>query len=239
MNFTRTSWTDEDYNALVLHLQSQSDEKYKNFSKKLIPGTDNILGIRLPHLKILAKQIVKGNMEEFLNVCKSDWHEEILLEGIVIGLSKVSIDNALMIIEGFVPKIKNWAVCDSFCSALNITVLNKQKMFEFLKTYIYSDKEFYIRFLIVMLLEYFIEDEYIDSVFEIFDNIKHDGYYVKMAVAWAISICFVKFETKTNKYLDECTLDDFTYNKALQKIIESNRVDDYKKQTIRHKKRRI
>lgn len=239
MDFTRLSWTQEDYNNLVLHLKSLSEESYKSFSEKLIPNTDNILGVRLPLLKTLAKQIAKGNINEFLDVCKGHTHEEILLEGFAIGLSKVSIDKVLNFIKDFVPKIKNWAVCDSFCSCLKIAALNKPKIFDFLKTYFYSDKEFYIRFGVVMLMDYFIEEEYIDSIFEIFDFINHDGYYVKMAVAWAVSICFVKLEDKTNKYLETCNLDDFTYNKALQKIIESNRVDKNKKDIIRQKKRKI
>ena len=70
------------------------------------------------------------------------------------------------------------------------------------------------------------------------DRIKHDGYYVKMAVAWAISVCFVKYPEKTMAYLKDNTLDDFTYNKALQKIVESFRVNKETKNIIRSMKRK-
>ena len=40
----------------------------------------------------------------------------------------------------------------------------------------------------------------------------------KMAIAWAVSICYIKFLDLTSDYLKHNTLDDFTYNKALQKL---------------------
>ena len=43
---------------------------------------------------------------------------------------------------------------------------------------------------------------------------------------------------KTLPYLRNNSLDDFTYNKALQKIIESNRIDNDTKALIRSMKRR-
>ena len=58
-----------------------------------------------------------------------------------------------------------------------------------------------------------------------------------MAVAWALSVCFVKFPEITMQYLKQNTLDDFTYNKTLQKIIESYRVDTETKKLIKQMKR--
>jgi 3-methyladenine DNA glycosylase AlkD len=79
-------------------------------------------------------------------------------------------------------------------------------------------------------------EDYIDRVLELLDKSKHDGYYVKMAAAWAISICYVKFPEKATAFLKNNTLDDFTYNKALQKIIESLQVDKETKDIIRSMK---
>lgn len=58
-----------------------------------------------------------------------------------------------------------------------------------------------------------------------------------MAVAWAISIAYIKFPKETMELLKHNELDDFTYNKALQKIIESYRVSDEEKEKIRKMKR--
>ena len=59
--------------------------------------------------------------------------------------------------------------------------------------------------------------DYIQNVLQWMNRIDHEGYYVKMAVAWALSVCYVKFPKETMLLLKENRLDDFTYNKALQK----------------------
>ena len=140
-------------------------------------------------------------------------------------------------IESFVPKIDDWAICDSFCNTLKFVNKNKEIMWEFIQSYLKSYNEFEIRFAVVIILNYYITEDYIDLVLKTLDNIKHDGYYVKMAVAWAISMCFIKFEEKTMAYLKDNSLDDFTYNKSLQKICESLRIDKNTKELIKSMKR--
>ncbi|MEG1436795.1 MAG: DNA alkylation repair protein, partial [Oscillospiraceae bacterium] len=88
-----------------------------------------------------------------------------------------------------------------------------------------SDKELELRFAVVLLMDNYITDEYIDMVLDVLAKVKHDGYYVKMAVAWAISVCFVKYKDKTFELLKSGKLDDDTYKKTFRKIVESNRVD--------------
>ena len=89
-----------------------------------------------------------------------------------------------------------------------------------------------------MLMDYYLTTEYIDQVLEIYDGIHHEGYYVKMGVAWAISMAYVKFPQKTMKLLQNNHLDNFTYNKALQKMIESYQIDKETKQILKEMKRR-
>lgn len=102
----------------------------------------------------------------------------------------------------------------------------------------HAQGEYEIRFGVVMSMQLFIDDEHIEQLLEEYDAIRHDGYYVKMAVAWALSVCFVKFPEITMRYLKQNNaLDDFTYNKTLQKIIESYRVDAETKKLIKQMKR--
>ena len=89
-----------------------------------------------------------------------------------------------------------------------------------------------------MLLDYYINDEYIDKVLEILGNIKSDKYYIQMANAWAISVAIVKYYQKTILFLKNCNLDNFTYNKAIQKAIESYRITDKEKEYLRKIKRK-
>ena len=183
-------------------LLKKSEKDYKNFSASLIPNINNVLGVRLPTLRKIAKEIYKNNeWEEFVNQQKFEYMEEIMLQGMVIGLIKKQPEEILKYVLNFVPKIDNWAVCDSFCNSLKFTNKNKELVWAFLQPYFKSDKEYEIRFGYVMLLSYFIDEFYIDKVLKLIDDFKDEKYYSKMSVAWALSICYIKFPEKTHKYL--------------------------------------
>lgn len=214
-----------------------SEEKYKAFSQSLIPGINNIIGVRLPNLRKLAKEISKTDWRTYLNHCKSDYFEEVMLSGMVIGCVKADIMEILDYVTKFVPKINNWSVCDSFCVGLKITKVYKEEFKNFLVYYLESDKEYEIRFGLVMLLNYYVQDENLEEIFNTTDRICNNSYYVKMAVAWLIATCFCNFQEKTMKYLLNNRLDDFTYNKALQKIVESLKVSMETKEIIKSMKR--
>ena len=89
-----------------------------------------------------------------------------------------------------------------------------------------------------MILFHYVADAHIDSLLKYADSFNHDAYYARMAMAWMISLCFIKFSQKTMEYLKHSALDNWTYNKALQKTIESFRVDKDTKDILRKMKRR-
>lgn len=205
-------------------LSEHKDEKYRDFQYKLIPNAKNIIGVRVPILRKIAKEIVKGDWKNFLEKRNKETYEEIMLEGYVIGYGKMSIDEALKYLENFIPKIDNWAICDSSINTFKFTLKNKEKVYEFIRPYLVSEKEFEVRFAVIMLLTFYIDDQYIDEILEIMGKISNRAYYVQMAVAWTISVCYVKFPFKTEEFLVKNLLDDFTHNKSIQKIKESFRV---------------
>ena len=214
-----------------------ADEKYKDFHSRLCPGTTNIVGVRTPVLRNYAKELNrKYSLNELLKEIDDTLYEEIMLQGMLIGLNK-NIEEVLKYTKTFIPKIDNWAICDVFCAGLKITKKYKKKMWNFIQKYLNSDKEFEIRFGIVIILDYYIDEEYLENDFKIFQKIKNDNYYVKMAIAWAISICLIKYYDKTIKYLKKAKLDDWTYNKSLQKAIESYRISDEQKEYLRKMKK--
>ena len=218
-------------------LFNMQDKKYKEFHSSLSPNVDNIIGIRVPVLRNYAKEVIKKYNQEEIKI-GDKYYEELLLQGMIIGLqNKESIENIIVKVNKFVPKINSWGVCDTFCAGLKITKKYQKEMFRVIEKYLKSNKEYELRFAIVMLLDYYINDEYIDTVLKILNTIKLDKYYVQMANAWAISICLVKYYEKTVEFLENCNLDNFTYNKAIQKAIESYRITDKQKEDLRKKKR--
>ena len=210
-------------------LKKLSEEKYREFASGLLPGVSNMLGVRLPVLRSVAREIAKDDWRFF---------EEIMLQGFIIGLAKTDVEEKLQLIRDFVPKIGNWSVCDSFCASLKFINRNKERVWDFLQQYFSSDREFELRFAIVTGIYYYTDDDHMDGFLRSLARIRHDGYYVKMAVAWALSVCFVKRPGKAMEYLKNSELDDFTYNKALQKIIESRMVDNETRAMIRGMKRK-
>jgi len=219
-------------------LESIADEKYRVFSSKLIPNIDNVLGVRLPELRKIAKRLAKYNYQEYLAATELIYFEEIMLQGIIIGYLNVRWEDKVKHIIGFIPKIDNWSVCDSFCTGLKFDEKNKNEVWKFLQSYLKSKKAYEIRFAVVMLLFHFVDERYAKHAFTAFNRIKHDDYYVKMAVAWAVSIYFRDLPEISLPYLKNNNLDDWTHNKAIQKISESLAIDDETKNAIRKKKRK-
>ena len=223
------------------HLFELADEKYKEFHSGLCPNTDNILGVRVPILRDYAKQLVKENdIQYLLENIDDEYYEEIMLQGMIIGQAKEKdFEKIKKWIQDFIPKIDNWAVCDVFCAGLKFTKKYEKEMWQLIQEYLKSNKEFYLRFAIVMILDFYIKEEYLEKDLKIFNNIKSDKYYVQMAIAWAISICLIKYYDKTIEFLrsGNCRLDDFTYNKSLQKARESYRISKEQKEELQAMKR--
>ena len=215
-----------------------ADPKYRSFSSGLIPGADNIIGVRIPDLRDLAKRIAAGDWKGYLKEAADDSFEEIMLQGLVIGYAKADPGEITAALTYFIPKIDNWSVCDSVVMGLKTVKKHQETFWKFIQPYLDSEKEFFVRFGVVMLLSYYVDEKYIQAVLKRLDTITHDGYYVKMAVAWAVSVCYVKFPAITHAYLENCSLDDGTYNKSIQKICESYRADEEAKTILRGMKRR-
>lgn len=227
-------------NEIKQELIQMSDSKYKSFHSNLCPGINNILGIRVPVLREYAKKLIKKySFEELINNIDDEYYEEIMLQGMLIGLnSKENFNVIKKYIEDYIPKIDNWAICDTFCAGLKIVNQNKENMWGFIKQYLDSDKEFYLRFAIVIILDYYIEEKYLEEIFRIFNNIQSEYYYVKMAIAWAISISLIKYYDKTINYLkNNSKIDKWTYNKSLQKAIESYRITKSQKELLKNMKK--
>lgn len=219
------------------------DIDYKEFNQKLCPDTNReMLGIRVPILRMFAKKILKDvsyNWEEFVKNKNVKYFEEVLLQGVIIAYSKLEFKEKLEYIKQYIPRIDSWAISDSFVPTLKIKEKDLDEYWEFILPYTKSKKEFDVRFAIISMLDYFINDNYVDVVINELDKINHDGYYVKMGVAWTIAEIGIKYNEKAMEYLNgENNLDKFTFNKSLQKMIESFRITASQKDYLRKMKRK-
>ena len=227
-------YTKSDYNSLLQKLESIADERHQKFHSSLVPNVNNMLGISIPKLRAVAKELIKecDDIESYFSLVGDRYYEELTLNGIVIGNVKCDWNKKLEYIQEFVPKIYDWAVCDTFCSGIKPPKAELADFRQFIESYLNSDKEFEIRFAVVILLQKYITDEYINSTLTALENIKNDKYYVKMAVAWALSVCYVNFPEFTTELFSKYTLDKWVQNKAIQKCRESLRVSKEQKDEL-------
>lgn len=227
-------------NTIKNKLISLEDKKYKEFHSKLCPGVNNIIGIRVPILRNYAKELIQTyKVEKLLKDIDNEYYEEIMLKALLIGLDKNNdIEQTFKYIKDFIPLIYNWAICDTFCAGLKITKKHKKEMRNFILKFKNSEKTYEIRFTIVMILDYYIEETLLEDNFKIFSQIKKEDYYVEMALAWAISVCLIKYYDQTLILLNKYKFNDFVYNKALQKACESFRISSDKKTLLKSMKRK-
>ena len=232
-----TTWTKETYQEYINYLISLKEEKYKEFNQKLITSKYEILGIRLPIIRKIAKQISKTNYKDFLKYTKSKYYEEVMIEGLVISTIK---DELIFdkYFNKYINKIDNWCICDSFCNSLDIVTKKTSKYFNICKELSLSKEEFISRVGLIIILNYFIKKEYLTDIFNILDSIKSDKYYVNMAQAWVICELYIYYPQSTEKYLKKNKLNKFTHNKSISKIRESYRISKETKEYLNTLKRK-
>lgn len=222
-------------------LFERADKSYKEFNDKLLPDTGATIGVRVPVVRAFAKEIAKGDYERYLKETTEAadlYQEERMIQGMVIGYAKLPFEKRLRLLDSWVPKINSWGVCDCGTSTLKFLKEQPEEAFAYICRYLESSREYELRFAVVALMEYFITEESIDRILELYGIIRHEGYYVKMGIAWAVSVCYVKFPEKTLAFLKNNILEVWTHNKAIQKIRESRRVSAQEKEMLNLLKRK-
>ena len=225
-------------NEIRLRLFELAEPDYKIFASRLIPGCTNMIGVRLPNIKKLARRLAKGEWREYFAQCRHEYFEETMLCALTIGCLREDAKTVIGEIRRFVPKINNWSLCDSFCCSLKIARREPEKFWALASEYLKSKEIYEVRFGVVMLINHFIDEEHIDEILIMLDGVKNEDYYVKMSLAWALSMCFVQFPEKTLVYLRQNTLADDTFNLTLRKICESKQVSEEQRRLMKTMKRK-
>lgn len=204
-------------------LFKNQDEKYGDFHSKLIPNIerDKVIGVRLPNIRKIAKAAAKENA--FVDTF---YYEEKMIKGMVIEYNKnLSIEQRLSLLDEFVPLIDNWGICDCCAATFKFTLENLDEVLNYILKY-KNGSEYEVRFMCVMMLDYYLKDEYIDDVLNILLSIKRDEYYINMAIAWTLATAYVDYKDKMDGIIKGKKLQPWVHNKTIQKICESFRVSD-------------
>lgn len=237
-SFCIESWDQDAYARLLRFLQDSADEKYRLFHAKLVLDIGSFYGVRTPALRKLSAEIAKGDAKGFLALCQKNSYEERMLYGFVTGLYNWENEQeALARVLAFIPFIDNWAVCDMCTASMRQLKKYPENGFALAKECFAQTQTYTVRFGAVAMLDYYLTPSYIDEMLALLCSRQHEAYYVKMAVAWALAEAFAKEKDKTLAALGSVQ-DDFIYNKALQKCIESFRVSPEDKLLLKSMKRK-
>ena len=236
------------------------DQRYRNGHLRVINALSDakILGVHIPELKKLAKDLSKSSdAADLLASFEQEFHkgslcfEEKIVWGLLINALNASEEQKYAYLKAFVPAMDNWAVCDTICCNIK-WIKDKNALWEFLQPYFDSDKEFDVRFAVVMSMIFFLDAKSFPKVAARLDSLdfsrihsdfmspkeaKHAEqvrgvakgerpYYVRMAVAWLLASGLAKIQEMTRVYVNSCKLPEDVIRLYKRKARESFKTRD-------------
>lgn len=214
-------------------LFTMQDLKYKKFSAKIIPNISEeaIIGVRVPELRKIAKQLSKTNkLNDYLHDLPHKYHEENNIHAFVLQ-SINDFDKAINYVEEFLPYIDNWATCDSFVPKAFIS--NKDKLFLHIQKWIKSSHTYTVRYAVCLLMKLYLDDGFSETHLKLVSDIVSAEYYINMVRAWYFATALAKQYDSTVLYLENQKLDLWTHNKTIQKACESYRISEITKKYLK------
>lgn len=208
-----------------MNLEKYIDPSYREFNSKLIPGVENVLGIRIPVLRNIVKEMSEEEKEVFLNSLPHNYHEENIMHMIIITEEK-DFDKAKEMLLNFLPYVDNWQVSDVGIPKSFKDTKDREGLLNFVKNLISKEGTYFKRYGISILMKLFLGDFYNSEVLDMVANIKSKEYYVNMMRAWFFQEAMVKRCDDAIKYLEEKKLDRFTHLKTISKCVDSRKIDE-------------
>ena len=214
------------YDDIVMKLTklAEGNETYAAFNKRIVNTKMPVVGVRVPDLRRLARELASdvgaAEISELLTV-QDESFDYVLLCGLLITHARLDDQTVIDLTKQYLSRIDSWAHIDVF--------IEKKRRFageswwNFALACLQSEAEFTVRYGVVSLMTNFLDEAHIDKVFVALQNVRHDGYYVKMALAWLYATAAVQFFELTLAELENGHVDAWMRNKAYQKMRESRR----------------
>lgn len=213
-----------------------SEPSYAKFSEKLKTSQRKILGVRVPNLTALAKEVAKAEGILFLDdffLYPSACYEEIILAYKLFGQLKLDIQTNTYYLERLLAYNDSWATNDCLCSAFTAPKSNPKEYWPLIRGYLDSSNPWDIRFATIAMMSSYLTDEYTSEVLELLKAVESEHYYVNMGLAWTFATALAKQREKALPYFKKGVLPEDVRKKAIQKCIESFRVSEEDKAVLR------
>lgn len=207
-----------------------SGTDFLEFQKRLIPtfDPDLIIGVRTPDVKKYAKELRRnGGYKEFIRNIPHRYYEEYLLHTMILCDEK-DFDTAVVETERLLPYINNWAICDQLSPKAFRN--HTEELLPYIRRWIADDAEYTIRFGIRMLMSLYLDDKFRPEYLEMVINAdRTDLEYVSLVTSWYFATALAKQYDAAVKVIEDRRLERKTHNKAIQKAVESFRINDAQK----------
>ena len=225
------------YEGLRGRLASFADDEYRDFVMRGIPSERPFIGVRIPRIRGIVAEIPEEKIPELIEV-EPVAFEEVLARGMMI--CRLPYEKMLQEFDSQITYIDDWCACDVFVAGLrkNIKKHRVDLLDEKVEGLLTDKREFAVRVGIVMLKSYYVDADHLGMIFDRVERLAdREEYYVKMAIAWLIAECFIKYPEVTLGYLKVSRLPKWTYNKTIAKICDSYRVDEGMKVMLKEMKK--
>lgn len=219
-----------------------ADDEYREFSMKGIPSERPFIGVRIPLIRELVARVPNDRVVEFLKM-KPVAIEEVLARGMLIcrlPYEEIVVSRDELNDESWfdsqIGYIDNWCTCDIFCSGMCRKIGKHQEEFLELKIdeMLESSDEFTVRAGLVLLKCEYVSEDYLAVIFDRVEELANrEEYYIRMAMAWLVAECFIKYPEVTLGYIKVSKLSKWTFNRMISKICDSHRVDEETKEILR------
>ena len=217
---------------------AEGNESYAAFNRRIFNTKMPVIGVRVPDLRRLARELAPNmsaaDISELLTVQDKSF-DYVLLCGLLITHARIDDQTAIDLTKQYLPHVDSWAHIDVFVEKKRRFA--SEAWWDFALECLQSEAEFTVRYGVVSLMTNFLDEAQVDRVFAALRNVKHDGYYVKMALAWLYATAAVNFFEKTLAELENRQIDAWMRNKAYQKMRESRRFTPRQQQIILKNKR--
>ena len=217
---------------------AQGNETYAAFNQRIVNTKMPVVGVRVPDLRRLARELAPNMSAADISkllTAKNRSFDYVLLCGLLITHARLDDQAAIDLTKQYLPCVDSWAHIDIF--------IEKKRRFagevwwDFALEYLQNEDEVTVRYGVISLMTNFLDEAHIDQVFAVLRNVKHDGYYVKMALAWLYATAAVHFFDLTLAELENEHIDAWTRNKSYQKMRESRRFTPEQQAVILKKKK--
>lgn len=206
-------------------LKSNRDEKYIDFISKIIPTVDKkfFIGVRNPDIRRILKEN-KSDLDFIEGLLKSDFkfYEERMLFSFYINDLKC-FEDTIVLTEKYFDYCNNWALTDSLRP--KIWKKNKDRLKPYLDKWFQDDRIYVKRLAIGIYMYYYLGEDFSFDGFKKITSLETGDYYLEMMIAWYISEVLVKNKDYALSLLEKKTLSKSIQNKAIQKAVDSLRID--------------